>query len=438
MTSAAAQTLLVNLCVLACNVGTGVILARALGPEGRGWVAAILLAPSLSASLMTLGLPNAMIIHGKRRPAQRRAIVGAALLLTSLLGVVSVLLAIGLVPWLLAGATPELVWFATWYACLAPLSMWLFIYRAHLESAGDFKTFGLLQVAGIALVIPAFLMLWWGGRLDAMTAATARAAALLVIALPMMGYAWVRLRPTLRGFGARCRELLSYGLREWIGGVAGLLGNEADKLVILGLLAASDLGLYTVALSVVSLAGLLQSAVTGVLFPKLAGQPAQVVLSRISTASAITLVLGIAVGGPLWAVSPWLVPFVYGEEFAGLTGLLACLLVAAPLRHMTVCLQTGLRILGHPGLASSTVVVQHLLSLGLMGWLTAEWGLLGTGMGIAVAAVPTYLLVLAVYRVGLQHAPPYPRLTAADLRMIRDRLLRVEVVPELTPAIVTT
>src|SRR5690606_31276081 len=129
---------------------------------------------------------------------------------------------------------------------------------------------------------------------------------------------------------------------------------------------------------------------------------------------------------------------VYGEDFAGLAGLVGCLLIASPLRHMTVCLQTGLRILGHPGLASSTVVAQHALALGLMGSLTAEWGLLGAGMGIAIAAVPGYLLVLAVYRFGLKSSAPYPRLTSADVRLIRQRLFCPETAPELAPAGVTS
>src|SRR5690606_41339279 len=119
--------------------------------------------------------------------------------------------------------------------------------------------FGLQPVGGVGLAFPALRVLWWGDRLDAITAATARGVAMFGIAVPMMVLAFVRLRPTLEGLATRSRELLSYGLREWVGGVAGLLGNEADKLLILGLLAAADLGRYTVALSVVSLVGLLLS-----------------------------------------------------------------------------------------------------------------------------------------------------------------------------------
>ena len=59
-TAATLQTALARVLILAINMGTGIITARFLGPQGRGEQAAIILWPQLLAYLMTLGLPAAL------------------------------------------------------------------------------------------------------------------------------------------------------------------------------------------------------------------------------------------------------------------------------------------------------------------------------------------------------------------------------------------
>ena len=56
--AATLQTILTRLLILAINVGTGIITARLLGPEGRGEQAAMALWPQLLGYAMTLGLPK--------------------------------------------------------------------------------------------------------------------------------------------------------------------------------------------------------------------------------------------------------------------------------------------------------------------------------------------------------------------------------------------
>jgi O-antigen/teichoic acid export membrane protein len=89
--AATVQTLLVNILTLAINVGTGIITARLLAPDGRGMLAAMILWPQLLAGLLALGLPSALLYNVKRRPEIAHALVGAALITGAVMGVVAIL-----------------------------------------------------------------------------------------------------------------------------------------------------------------------------------------------------------------------------------------------------------------------------------------------------------------------------------------------------------
>ena len=66
--AATVQTVMVNVLVLGLNFGTGVITARALGPDGRGVKAAMQMWPRIMAIGLTLGLPTALLYNLRRYP----------------------------------------------------------------------------------------------------------------------------------------------------------------------------------------------------------------------------------------------------------------------------------------------------------------------------------------------------------------------------------
>jgi len=57
---------------------TGILLARTLGPRGRGELAAAILWPTLIMTLGTLGMTEAITYHTARRSASLRALFGTS------------------------------------------------------------------------------------------------------------------------------------------------------------------------------------------------------------------------------------------------------------------------------------------------------------------------------------------------------------------------
>src|SRR5215469_592801 len=87
--AAVVQTGLATVLVLAINVVTGIVSARALGPQGRGELSALLLCPQFLSFLFALGLPSSTIVTIKRAPENASALMGTALVLSAVMGLVA-------------------------------------------------------------------------------------------------------------------------------------------------------------------------------------------------------------------------------------------------------------------------------------------------------------------------------------------------------------
>src|SRR2546427_12260714 len=70
-----------NFILAALGLLTGVLVARLLGPRGRGELTAIQTWPSVIATASMLGLPDALVYFSAREPAQVGRRLGSAMLL---------------------------------------------------------------------------------------------------------------------------------------------------------------------------------------------------------------------------------------------------------------------------------------------------------------------------------------------------------------------
>ena len=88
---------------LVVNLGTGVLAAKYLGPDGRGELAALLVGPQFVGAVAMFGLPMAYIYNSKADPKNRRYYLGCALLLGLPLCLAAVAIGYTIMPIWLAG-----------------------------------------------------------------------------------------------------------------------------------------------------------------------------------------------------------------------------------------------------------------------------------------------------------------------------------------------
>ncbi len=405
-------TLYASVAIVALNVVTGIVLARALGPQARGEVAAILLWTMLVASAGLIGLPEAVTYETARDRARARVVVGTAMrtcvvLSLALVGVGALVLTAALSGY---GSSTR----TTGYLFLAviPLYVVTSIGAAALQGLRAMGAFNAVRI-GVPLVTASVVVgLAAGGTL------TVRAAIYTYIATQLVAFIFsVYLLRSRRLWSfdfdrSTLRRLLGYGGRSYTTFITMMSTQLLGLLLISVVLGATSLGLYVVAGALASGATLVAYAVGLVAFPQVTALPPGP--ERAAAARrfvVIALALSTAITVPMLAFTPQLLDFFFGHAFASVANICRVMLAASFFLAFGQLLTSVLRGLGRPldsgiagtvGLTVTVVLLTALLpTLGLMGAAIASLVAYIVMAGMMLRSVLRALDVPATYLLGL-------------------------------------
>ena len=139
-------TFAVNACLALLGLVTGVLVARLLGPQGRGELAAIQTWPTNIASLAMLGLAEATVYFSAREPRQAGRHLSSAIALALLLSPPVGLIAYLLMPVLLSAQSVHVIQAARWYLLLIPVMALVGMPFNALRGRSDFLIWNALRL----------------------------------------------------------------------------------------------------------------------------------------------------------------------------------------------------------------------------------------------------------------------------------------------------
>jgi O-antigen/teichoic acid export membrane protein len=361
---------------------TAPILARALGPDGRGLFAAVAVPIGLAPFVAQLGL-GAYAARAAARRVHLGTIIGSVGVLLAILAGIVALATPGIAD-LLGDGRPVVERYLAvglWLLALPLLGNLLLDILWGIERWRElvvFRTLNhVLYLAGIvALAV-----------LGELTLEPAILVAILVgplATLPLL--AVVRARPRVDAQVAR--SALSFGVRAWPGTLAGLANTRLDQVIMVPLAGERQLGLYAVSVTVATLPGMLAGPIGQMIFPRLAATDGRSIARYVRTTMAlvaITSMLGAA-------LCPLLIPMVFGSAFSGAVRPAWVLLVGAVPLAGIVLLNHGLLAIGRPGLTSIGELVAAGVTVAMLVVLLPPLG----AMGAAITSVVAYALSFLV------------------------------------------
>ena len=260
-TGTAARIMIVRIVALLGNVGSGLLTAAYLGPDGRGVQAALTIMPSILGSLSTLGLHAALIYNVRNDPEHGPRYFGAALLLgfgSSLLACAGGWVAM---PFLLSQYDADTIHLARILMfCVVPATA-APMMTGVLEAYGGFSVANkVLYVQSLGTLAILLLLAWSGLMTPHITA-----IAYIAPCVPAIIYLWIQARRQLRAQLSLAapfpQRLLSFGLRFYGVDILGGLSSYVDQMVIVLLLQPAAVGAYAVALSLSRVMSVAQGAV---------------------------------------------------------------------------------------------------------------------------------------------------------------------------------
>ena len=381
--------------------GSGIIVARSLGPSGRGDIAIVLILPAVAAQVVCAGVPSATTYFVARYRASWQSVAGHVPRVATLQACAAVALVLLLdalfladrgdathVAALLAVATVPLL-IAQYYA-LAILSgledlRWWNIFRAAPAAC---YTVGLISGLAFGLTIVACASIWLAGQVVA-TSALLRHLRHRHRAGPAGA--------DRDGLPPSRRELVRFGVVGFLAQVSPVETFYIDTLVVAALFPAHVVGYYAVAFSVSNAPRFVADGIVAVGYPHVSAQDPKEGRSAMKRYILVAVVLCGATAAAIVLLLPWLIPLLFGNAYRPAIGIGSILVAAVGVISVRRVGSDCLRALGRPGVATSIeVVVLSVLALGILAlghWREGRGVALSVAMSAAVGLGLTLLFL---------------------------------------------
>jgi antigen flippase len=410
-----AQTLLAKLFLLFANLATGVIVARSLAPTGRGEQAAMTMWPGLLCGILSMGLGLALTYGIRRQPDRKSELLSTSILLALGFGALATTIGIVFVPHWLVRYDRSVIAFARLMLLIVPFMMATFVLQAAFEAHFDFTTSNLSKLLQQIVTVVILGLLAITHRL---TPFTSTLGYLLPWAVVPVVLAW-RLRDliTLRlpNFRVSAKELLSYGTRSSAIDLLGTLSGQVDQVLVVGLLSAGGLGLYSVALSVSRVLFVFHASLVTVLFPRAASLKPTEVFALMPRAARITSLMASVAAACLIVLLPYILVPLYGGAFKGVIPIARILCVEIVITGAASVLSQSFMATGKPGTVALLQVIGLLVTIPLLLILIPRFGLSGAALALLVSSTCRLAAVMACHPILLKTKLPNLIVTRGDI-----------------------
>jgi antigen flippase len=355
---------------------SSIMIARGLGPEGRGQLSAALLWPGTFSILSMLGLSHAFAYAISARWASpgRLARFGVAYSLG--VGLPLAFAYFLLAPKLFRVQFSPVPFSIRLFGLFIPFSLWLGLWWELYRGVGDFLTWNVVKllrsIGYTTWIAVAFLI------------GAASVPSILWSQIPIILVSLLFLGCRLRRFPSNTEtdpiqtgKIMKYGLAVYASSIFYMLNQQIDQLFLSLSVTPASLGQYATAVNLSGIILVGSSAIGAVAFSRLARIQVNASERRVQTKWAL-LVGGsilLPAGVTLTIFAPVVVRVLYGPLFAPAGELLRVLAPAAVLLGGGNIFSDLLRGAGRPLLATYSMVVGVVVTIPALIWLLPSYGI---------------------------------------------------------------
>jgi len=326
--------------IQACTVVQGILIARLLGPVGRGEYAAVILWPAMFAGIGIFG-SNIAIARASAKLDDHGEVLRTGIVLALITSALSSLVCFMALPWLMPQAESYLINLARLFVLFIPLNHLALNLIAVDQGSGNFKNFNFTRAILNPLYVGMLLCLWLFGIRDLYWFVVALLVGNLAVVVIRLFLA-IRRYPIagkLHSLASLIKQSIHFGLA----GIAQPVYMQADKALMLWLLGVKNLGLYMVALSASAVIGSITNSAGMVSFTMAAQSDKGDGFERIAKTFRISVLLWLFFGGILAVVMPFVLPFVYGKDFASAVNPARLLIIGSAFAGLANMLEQSVR-----------------------------------------------------------------------------------------------
>ena len=376
---------------------SGVLVARGLGPEDRGYLALIVVVSGICVILGSAGLPTALTYYVARDPAYAGRIVRLLIAPTTVQVVLISVVQLGVL-FAFVMHDPQRVKVAALISILLVPGILSQTYGlALLQGQQRFRPFNAFRVLPTALYVVVVLAIFLLDAAGLIVLMAAWVGALLIGGLLALGVALRGLPPADAPGSPSRPDLARFGLKSLVGAVSPVEALRLDQALVGLLLAPISLGLYVVAQAFTNLPRVVAMSIGMIAYPHVASQPDAAVARRAMWRYFLLgVVSAVLVIGCLEVVTGELVGLFFGSEFAEATPIARILLLATLFMAARRVLTDGVNGLGRPGLGTLAEIASWVLLVPTIAILLPRYGVEGVALALAISWFASLLLLIGL------------------------------------------
>jgi O-antigen/teichoic acid export membrane protein len=386
LSTSALTTFGTSIAVAVLSLVNVLIVARALGPTGRGNVAFLTTIAYLISQLALLGVEQANVNLASGEPGTRRALATNSIILAVVFGVAAVAAVAGVIavfPSVGGEADAGLRWLALASVPMLVLETYLLLlvradYAFHVANAAY------MVVPVTAVTVNAiFFALGW---ISVATAVATWIGGQVLATVVLASY----LRKRLAGFGRPdaplARRAVGFGIKAHWGRVMMLGNYRVDQWLVGAMAGSRELGLYSVAVAWAEALFFLPTAIASVQRPDLVRSSRKEAVRQAATAFRATVLVTVPAIVVMVAAAPLLCVLAFGDEFRGSVDDLRVLTAGAIGIVALKLLGNALTAQRKPTLESAAIAAAFVVTIAVDVALIPRHG----GLGAAVASTVAY------------------------------------------------
>jgi O-antigen/teichoic acid export membrane protein len=387
---------------------TAPIIANAIGTEGRGYTAAALAAIQIASVFIAMGIPLAV----RRRAVLAMdlpSLVKTARLFAWFTLLPALLIAVVLVLTLLDSMSigDKFAFVVSMAVCPLTVS-WIIDTNVLVAQRAFFRILCLGSIQTIAY-FGAIVSLWVVGQLH--VGSVLWAFSLGTLAAFVLGRIWVS---GSGGHAGGMKSLMGEGLKLWGSQAAEIASYRLDQLLVLPIIGASATGIYSVAVTIGALPMNIAIGLGASVFRGFATDNDR---RSVSLALRLALVLSVSASGCLALLSVWLIPGLFGSDFAPAVPVSFVTLVGSLFIVGNYICTMALVAQNRGGTMTIVQTVGLLAGIGLMYPFGMLWGSIGAAAASSIGFAVTFLANLFVLRIRPWAVVPRPGDLGAAVRV---------------------
>jgi len=393
-------TIITKIIQFIAGMGTSIIIARCLGPEGKGIYALAILFQALLVSFTDFGIGPASVFYIGRKKYSLREIFGANIIFSILVSVFATISGAIIIFFFKNQIFPKVpTGYLFLVLILVPLVLFLNFVVYILLGLQKIEKYNFIQlmVSFIFLVLLTFFML--EHHISIKTSIIAQIIAYFIACIIVFFQTKKETNGLFFSLNKGVfKDLFSYGIKNYLGNIISFFHYKIDMFLINIFLNPLAIGFYSIAVGMAEQIWLISVSASVVLFPRVASETDERSLKEFTplvcrNIAFMTLLSAIF----LFAIGRWLIILLYSERFANSVAPFQILLIGVVTMSAWRILANDLYGRGKPMLntyiTASSVILNIILNII---WIP-KFGISGAALASSISYTFALIIIIMIY-----------------------------------------